>query len=99
MIGDQPTSKHTFVKLSMNPAGKEIAKIRVCSAGYIFGIKFFDKDANCLLHAGEDNTGTTQDIDLEEGERLVGVKSTLWDNTAYNSAYHCNMVFIIGRLE
>lgn len=44
-------------------------------------------------------TGSTQDIDLKDGERLVGIKSKLYDNSPGNSALHCNMIFVIGTLE
>ena len=40
-----------------------------------------------------------EEVQLQEGERLLGIKSKLWDNTTTNSAYHCNLVLVIGRQE
>jgi hypothetical protein len=42
---------------------------------------------------------THQEIPLAEGERLVGVRSKLYDKTPSISALHLNMVFVIGWLE
>jgi len=43
---------------------------------------------------------TLQEIELQDGERLVGVKSRIYrNNDPSYSAWHCNMVFVFGKLE
>jgi hypothetical protein len=39
-----------------------------------------------------------KEVNLEAGERLVGVKSKLWDNTPENNTGHSNLVLVIGKL-
>ena len=68
----------------------------------IGGIKLLANDGAVLLEAGYVKAGgvyTHQEIPLAQGERLVGVRSKLYDNTAGWSAVHCNVVFVIGWLE
>ena len=64
----------------------------------IYGLKFFDRNDTCILSAGT-MVYTMQEVILNEGERLVGVRSKMYDNSTKNSAYHCNLVLVIGRLE
>ena len=69
---------------------------------YIGGIKLLSNDGAVLLEAGYLTAGngwTHQEIPLAQGERLVGVRSKLYDQNAGNSAAHCNMVLVIGWLE
>ncbi len=40
-----------------------------------------------------------KEVNLAAGERLVGVKSKLYDNTLESNTIHCNLVLLIGRLE
>ncbi len=66
------------------------------------GIKLLAKDSEVLLQAGNWGTGasyTQQEIPLADGERLVGVRSKLYDQNANHSSIHCNMVLVIGWLE
>ena len=68
----------------------------------ISGIKLLSNDGAVLLEAGYMTAGggwTHQEIPLAQGERLVGVRSKLYDKTAGWSAVHCNVVFVIGWLE
>ena len=68
----------------------------------IGGIKLLSNDGAVLLEAGYMTVSggyTHQEIPLAQGERLVGVRSKLYDQNAGNSALHCNMVFVIGWLE
>ena len=71
-------------------------------ANNIGGIKLLANDGAVLLEAGYMPAGsgyTHQEIPLAQGERLVGVRSKLYDQNAGNSALHCNVVLVIGWLE
>jgi len=59
------------------------------------------KEGAVLMEAGfkSNPSYTEQEIPLEEGERLVGVRSKMFINDSTHSALHCNMVLIIGRME
>ena len=61
-------------------------------------LKFLDKNNTCILNVGQ-MSGAMQEVILNEGERLVGVRSKMYDNGTTNSAYHCNLVLVIGKLE
>jgi hypothetical protein len=37
------------------------------------------------------------EVKLKVGERLVGVKSKVWDNE-FSNAVHCNLVLMLGKL-
>ena len=76
----------------------------------IIGIKLLANDGEVLLEAGCMLSGGAysgafsgiyihQEFPLAQGERLAGVRSKFYDKTAVNSAYHCNMVLVIGWLE
>ena len=72
------------------------------SSVYIGGIKLLSNDGAVLLEAGYMTAGggwTHQEIPLAQGERLVGVRSKLYNQSATQSAYHCNVVLVIGWLE
>jgi hypothetical protein len=40
-----------------------------------------------------------EEVQLQEGERLFQIKSKLYNNSPGGSAYHCNLVLVIGRQE
>ena len=72
------------------------------AATFIGGIKLLANDGAVLLEAGywiANSAWTHQEIPLAQGERLVGVRSKLYSQQAGQSAFHCNMVFVIGWLE
>jgi len=60
-----------------------VKKIRVyifTGSYYICGIEFFDKDDTSILKAGMTEDDLFKEVILKDGERLVGVRSTLLDN-------------------
>ncbi len=65
---------------------------------YISGIQFFDKDNDVILSAGIIGS-IHHDAVLEVGERLIGIRSTLYSNDSRNGTIHCNMSLVVGRLE
>ncbi len=83
----------------MNPAGSVIAKIQVWKDHLIYGIKMFDKGGQCVLFAGDQEHGTMEEVQLQEGEKLLQIKSKLYANDTSDSAFHCNLVLVIGRQE
>jgi len=62
---------------------------------YTTGFKFFNEDGFILLQSG--TFGYTDfTINLEVGERIVGVKSRLFSN---GTARHSNVIFVLGKPE
>lgn len=97
--GVQPLCAYSFFKSKIYPPGSFVAKIQVWNNGsYLTGIRFFSKEGVCVLQSGY-CTGTVQDIPLQEGERLLAVKSKLVSNDPTSTGHHCNPIFVIGRLE
>jgi hypothetical protein len=88
-------SSLTDLKLS-NP--ESVAKISIYykdGKDYPFGYKFYNKAGDELLSMGTCD-GKSKDTILEEGERVVGMKSRLYSNS---DPYHCDVQFVIGWLE
>lgn len=97
VIGVQPVNASQYVKFEFNTQSKDIAKMQVWKDNLIRAIIFFDKDGNQILTVGG-ISGTMQELILQKNERLIGIKSKLFNNSC-STAYHCNMVFIFGSLE
>ncbi len=59
--------------VSLNPPGSFVKKVSVwCGTGNTHGIQMFNKEGACLLKIGNENCEKF-DIDLDDGERIVGV--------------------------
>lgn len=92
-------SSHIFKRLEVNPPGSIVAKIIVrYLETFVIGIKFLDKQGAMLLDAARSG-GSKQEIVLEEGERLLCVRSQISADNLDHSTRHCNMVLVIGRME
>ncbi len=80
------------------PKDAQITKIQVfyCK-NHVKGFKFYSKDG-ILLEAGNFLNMENKEVVLEEGERLIGVQSKLYDNSPANNTLHCNMTLVIGML-
>lgn len=61
------------------------------------GFRFF-LNKKTVLEAGCNLLGNTVEVELEPGERLLGVRSKLYDDTTVNNTAHCNMVLVLGKL-
>ncbi len=77
----------------MQPAGADVKRIVLWydeSRAFLYKIELFGKDGTKLLETGYSTNGCkSHEIVLEEGERIIGVKSrTLAD--WLNHAYHCD---------
>ena len=89
---------YPFKEVTINPPDSVIAKINInYHETYIAGFKFFNKDNLCVLEAGRFNFNDCE-ILLEEGEKLLGVKSTHFNNEDCTHAVHCNMILIFGKM-
>lgn len=52
---------------------------------------FFNKDGVCVLEVGSKDRSENQEILLNDGERLLGVRSQSYLDEDSHRAYHCNM--------
>ncbi len=88
-----------FTRKEISPKDAKITKLQVWhSTYYIWGFKFYNND-KVVLEAGHFSYGEIEEVNLEAGERLVGVKYELFDNPRDFKTYHCNLVLVIGKLE
>ncbi len=64
------------------------------------GVQFFDKNEVKILEAGyfSSNSAVSKEFILEEGQRIIGVKSKLVTGFI-NKPRMVNLVFVIGWLE
>ncbi len=91
-------SAYQFLRKEITPKDAPITKIQVWyDDDYIWGFKFYSND-KVVLEAGHFEN-EIKEVKLKAGERLVGVKSKLCDNTSEGDTYHCNLVLVIGKLE
>ena len=96
-VSEHLDSKYQFERYGISPKDTQITKIQVWSGGYnICGFKLYS-DNDVVLETGFFD-GEMKEEQLEAGERLVAVKSRLWDNTPFNNTFHCNLVLVIGKL-
>jgi hypothetical protein len=92
-----PNSAHQFERKEINPNNTQITKIEVVHGNScIRGFKFYSNE-NIVLKVGVFNF-EMKEVKLEAGERLVGVKSRLYDNSPEYNTAHCNLVLLIGKL-
>jgi hypothetical protein len=97
-ISVHPHSTHRFKRKEISPKDAPITKIQVWHySDFICGFKFYSNDK--LVSEAGDFDAEMREVKLEAGERLVGVKSKLYDNTPGYTTHHCNLVLMIGRLE
>ena len=98
-------SKLTDFKETKVPQNAVIAKVQVQSIesqgywdGVFCGIRFLDRKGKTLMEAGRINAKSEEyfiaEFDLVDGERLVGVKSSLLEP---QTARHWNLEFTLGH--
>ena len=65
------------------------------------GIQFLDADGNILLRIGDNNKdcGIIHSVPIDQGERILGMKSKLLDPTGQHSCICCDVRFLIGRID
>lgn len=99
VVGEHPPIEVAFVRAAL-PALGSVKKIRVYTYdnNFVEAIEFFDKDGVSKLKSTGRKFDTYQDVVLEEGERLLAIRSTLLDDSVCSTT-HCNMTLVIGRME
>ncbi len=94
-----PNSDLQLERKEISPKDAQITKIQIWHSDYeIYGFKFYSNEKK-VLEAGDDYYDFLKEVNLEAGERLVGVKSKLGDNSLGLDTLHCNLVLLIGKLE
>ncbi len=81
----------------IDPLDSQITKILVnyYPTDYVRGIKMFTTEDKCVLSIGHFG-GSVKEILLQEGERILGIRSRLWNE---GWACHNDLVFIVGKME
>ena len=98
-LGQQPLPVYSLPCIVTQQPGSVVGKIQVYHSGFMYGIRFLDRAGACVLQAGScPPSYTLQEIPLEQGERLLAVKSKTYNNGT-NNTLHCNPVFVIGRMQ
>jgi hypothetical protein len=92
-----------YKEVRINPVGAIVKKVVVSywDCGDLKGVQFYDKDDTLLLEAGDTKrVFTITEIILEEGQRLIGVKSRFYiDGEGKGKARLPALRFIIGWQE
>ena len=82
--------------VSINPPDSVIKKVSVwCGGTCVVGIQMFNQKGVSVLEIGK-KVCDKFDVDLADGERIVGIWSRLLSQCA---KAHRSLTFIIGRLE
>ena len=81
----------------IQPNDRVVTKIFVRGGvAFVSGIRLFDSAGTTLLDAGLCNSGNDHNIELEKGERLLGIKSMFSDSS---KSYWCGLTFVFGKEE
>ena len=90
-----------YKETRINPEGAIVKKVIMYGDPYseIGGFQFFDRNGNMILQAGY-IAGNKKEFELAEGERLVGIKSHLFNGYGSNaSPRQFDLQFMIGWME
>ncbi len=83
----------------IDPPDSQIRKIQVNynPDSCVYGIKMFTTLDKCVLSIGTfDDEDDNKEILLQEGERILGIKSRMYKE---GSAAHNDLVFVVGKME
>ena len=69
-----------YSEVRIQPVGAVVKKVIMWGNSEFGGVQFFDKDGNKILEAGYIREQSREFV-LGNGERLVGVKSKLYDTS------------------
>lgn len=81
--GDTTPIKHShpYREILISPVDSVISKIIVnYSDAWIANFKFYNKENQCVLQTGYKDQANKKEILLLEGEKLLGVRSTHFDD-------------------
>ncbi len=96
--GNHGALEYTSTKEIKMTKQEPVAKIVVYQDGnysYAYGFRFYSKKGEILLEVGESFKHPTELV-LEEGERVLGIKSRL--SQQGKDPYHNDLQFVLGRL-
>ena len=85
--GQQQLTTYSLTCVSTLKPDTEYSKIQVWYSSQLQGIRFFTKENVCVLQAGY-CTGSQQEIALQPGERLLAIKSRLYENNNTSNTLH-----------
>jgi len=91
-------SKTNEIKMKNSQPAAKISVYQPEHSSYMHGFRFFSKSGEVLLEVGECKEPPVE-FALAEGERVIGLKSRIYNKGIKNNEYHCDLQFIIGRLE
>ena len=94
IVSTHPNSQHKFLRKEVSSKDALVTRIQVFVGEAINGFKFYSND-DVVLEAGLFKN-EMKEVKLEKGERLVGVRSRLDDDTLDGNSRHCNMELVIG---
>ena len=82
----------------MEPTDCQVKRILVNydPSGCVTGFTFYDTEGECVLQVTSGGKFAQREVRLKRGERVVGVKSRKFRD---GTAYHCSLVFVIGKIE
>jgi hypothetical protein len=95
--GNLAYSSTKEIKMNKSEPVSKISVYQLDAEDYMRGFKFHSKSGEVLLEVGV-CTLPPVEFALAEGERVIGIKSRI-SGKGTDSAYHCDLQFIIGRLE
>ena len=61
----------------------------------VHGIRMMNKQGQVILETGVFNGGSDKEVNLEDGERVVGIKSI--SDSRYG--YWCGLTLVLGKME
>lgn len=82
---DPPNSKIRRIQVNFNPKGG------------VKGMRFITSSEKCVLSIGRFTAKGDKEIELQAGERILGIKSRLYSEKW--GAIHNDLVFVVGRME
>ncbi len=94
---DLPWTGGEGVVTKIEAPGTQVSKILVNydQASVVTGFKFYNKEHIEILRVGV-FSWIDKEILLQDGERIVGIKSRTYDTI---NGYHINLVLVVGKIE
>ena len=95
--GNHGALKYTSTKEIIMTKQEPVAKIVVYQENYsyAYGFRFYSKEGKILLEVGSKFVHPTELV-LEEGERVLGIKSKLGHDG--KDPYHSDLQFVFGKM-
>ena len=72
-------------------------RVHTSSGSWVWMIELFGLDGTLLLRAGDQKGEVVKDFELQQGERIIGVRG--YNEDGDKDAYIRDIQFVIGRLE